>query len=162
MSVVPIGCANDAISMYEDNTPIISTGNVLTGLQDTPMPPDTTLDYTEIQARSDDPGDTGIIVYLVDVTIQFQVESPVGQTDASQIIIIIAGDPDTPNYDRDILREDTARIYGGESIKLVQSICGIVKVQKNQQVDIRIARVGGNPAVVWTFQGAWTKYKRLD
>lgn len=161
MSVVPIGCANDTTSMYEDNTPVIS-GSATTGLGDFPLPPDGVLDFNLLRARDYSGDPDALVDYLVDITVLITAVCPPGQTDSSGVILLIAGDPDANDYDRDIVYQGTERITGDGTYELKLQICGIVRIEKTQGVDIRITREGGNPAVVWTCNGAYKKYKRLE
>jgi hypothetical protein len=160
MSVVPTGFANDSTSMYEDNTPIITTGNLVSGLGSVPIAPDEAVNYTLVPPRPYAGDPTQPVSYLMTVNVLFAVNVPAGQIDTSEIQINIGGNPTVPVIDRDIFGGQ--KVYITDSVPdLVYTVCGVVLISKNQSVDMTIERVGGNAAVGWTLVDVSSRSKRL-
>ena len=162
MSVVAIGSANSSTTMYEENYPVISAGNALVSLGDAPLAPNASLDYQLIPPRDYGGTPSQLVDYLIDITIVYTVVVPPGETDESGLVELVAGDLDANDYDRDIVQQTILFYTSADTYSVKSHLCGIVRIQKDQPVDIRITRDGGNPAVTWTLNGAYRKFKRLE
>lgn len=159
MSAVPVGCANDTTTLYEENTAIISTGNLVTGLGSVPLPPGGTINYTLVPPRAY-AGDPAVpVTYLMTVNASFSVSVPPGQLDASELQLNVGGNPAVPNIDRDIFDGSISTLNANADP--VVSFSGMVAISKNQSVELLIQRIGGNPAVTWTLEEVSSRSKRL-
>jgi hypothetical protein len=146
--------------MYEDNTPIITTGKLVSGLGAVPIAPDEVINYTLVPPRpyAGDPAQP--VSYLMTVNVLFAINVPAGQIDTSEIQINVGGTPTTPVIDRDIFGGQ--KVYITDSVPdLVFTVSGVVLISKNQSVDMAIERAGGNDAVKWMLVDVSARSKRL-
>lgn len=159
MSLVPIGMANDSTAVFEENTAVVS-GPILVGLSSDPLPVDGKLEYTLIDYAFG--GGRPIVDLLIDITILFEIDCPAGEVDNSQLEITLAGNLDRPaNYDRDIISGTYTGFTSGIPT-FGTGISGLLKIQYNEKAQIRISRIGGNPAVAMTLTDVYRKFKKLD
>lgn len=160
MSLVPIGCASDRVTMYEENTPVVSI-TTLSGLSADPLPPDGTLEYQLIAAntfRTNGP----TLDILMDVTVDYDVTCPPGEIDNSTFACRISGNlSNSANYSKDVLSSAFGGVSSGITNVLTVTV-GLLKIDYNQPVEIRILRQGGNPLVSVSVAQVYSKYKRLD
>ena len=162
MSLVPIGCASDRVTMYEENTPVILAKSPSELSFPIALPVDTTVTKILSNALFQTPV-ISAITFLMDVTIELTIDVPEGDVETSQIYTRICGDLTNPNplLGRDIVTTQYTGFEDDIEIAYVR-ICGMLTISSEQPILLSIERAGGNSAVSVNIEYISTSYKRLD
>lgn len=162
MSLLAFGMANPTTPLYEQNTPVLSGQLFEDGvLKADPLPVNGKVEYQLIPPIFTD-STRPIVDILIDTTVLFSVDCPAGEIDNSQIEITLAGNLDREtNFDRDIRCSGYTGFVSGIKNTFF-SVNGLLKIEYNQPILIRIERLGGNELVGMNVTNVYRKIKKLD